>query len=244
MTAMTKNTQPLAWAHGFVKSSNRAAGTTYAASVHGYLGAMTISVDGTPRPAVSGTSMAALCTNYPGADADGGMYLSARTANVTLQLLGGTSKTLGVASITYGSTIAIVIQQATDGGGLVTSTANDTVNLIRGNAETDRLLRAKATGTGAGLTATTGATTIAFITLLGVANQEFDASQVLNDCDTFDVGQWGAIPDTAVPPVLNAIAYIIDDQTVSGSADALSIQVPYGLLDARGLAYVNLEEAR
>lgn len=247
MTALSANLQPLAWAHGFIKSTNRAANSSYANGAHGWLGSMTMSVDGVARPVVSGASMAALCTTIPGADANGGVVLSARQAAVTVQFAAGATKTLSVTSITYGATIAILIQQGTDGGGATTNTAEQMCNLIRSNGELDQLLRCKATGTGAGLTATATATAIKFVTMLGVAQYEYNAlagALTLNVCDGFQVGQWGAIPDTATPPVLNSVAYIIDDATVSGTADPLSFKAPFGLLDSRGQAYVNLQEAR
>lgn len=249
MTALAANLTPLAWAQGWVKESRRAAAGTYATGKRGFFGSMNISVNGVAQPLVSGTALVALATTFAGADANGGVVMRAKRANVAVQFAAGNSKTLSVTSITYGATIAILIQQGTDGGGATTNTAEQMCNLIRGNGELNKLLACKATGDGSGLTATTAGTAIKFIEMLGVTERDIDNSAggsplALTEFDCFHVGLYGLTPDAAAVPVLNTIGYLADDQTVTATADPLSFTAPVLQTDPRGFMFVDLSEAR
>lgn len=121
-----------------------------------------------------------LLTAIAGADANGGLKVWARQSNVRLQIVGGTSKALGV-TVSYANAgyIDVVLQQATDGGGLTTSTAAAAAEALRAHGLARRLIRVAYTGTGAGLTATTTATTVPVLRLLGWSSKTYgDAASV------------------------------------------------------------------
>lgn len=235
------------WLHGTPKQRRPGASSVKAAKVL-YLGGVAMEVDGVAEPVLSGSSLVAVCTTIAGADANGGVVLRARKRGVTVQFAGGTSKTLGVTSITYGATIAILIQQGTDGTPVVTNTAEQMCNLIRGHAELNKLLACKATGTGAGLTATAAATAIKHLSILGVPTERYTAPAGavldLRSSDVFDIGCLAmAGASGAVPTVLNSLAYLVDDAQVKSTADPLDFAVVVKHIED-GRIFVDLCEAQ
>lgn len=184
--------------------------------------------------------MAALCLLHAGADANGGSYYSARLPGVTVQHISGAAESITVTP----SATAIVIAITYNNG---TSTALTLVQLVRRHGEANRLLRTKAQGTGASSPAAQSATAVPFIALEGVAQRQIGdaasvAAQAMDPTEIFDLGCYGLVGDT-VAPVLNGDGYLIDDQTVSGTFDALALTAPYRV-NERGLYCVDLMEAR
>lgn len=245
MSALTKDNLIRKWYQGYTSRQTRA--ESFAALKTAWIGSLCMAVDDVAMPVLAGTALAALCTTIPGADNNGGIILRSTEANVTVQFAGGLSKTLGVTSITYGSTIAILVQQATDGAGATTNTALEMANLLRGNAEVARLVTCKATGTGAGLTATAAATTIAQIRLLGIPERRIDNSASASPATllpsiVFYMGTWGM--DGSTPPLVDGDqAYILDDATVTKTADALNWHAPVMAIDG-SIVYIDLLQAR
>lgn len=249
MSALTQDSLTRRWLHGMPREQTRPGKSQFAAGKIAYLGSMNLFADGVAQPVVSGAPLVALCTTIPGADVNGGVVLRARDPNVTVQFAAGASKTLSVTSITYGASIAILIQQGTDGGAATTNTAAQMCNLIRSNAETDRLLACAPTGNGSGLTATAAATPIAHIAMGGVPERQINNSDSvtvlqLRPSIVFNRGIWGVQGDPTTPPtLLNGNAYLVDDQTVSGTADPLALRAPLRQFDD-GIFYIDLCEAQ
>lgn len=250
MAALTTDLLIREFYQGMVsKPSRRPSLGKVAASAILFLGAVCMQVDGIAQPVVSGTAMTAKCLTVPGANAgaNAGVILSSREDKVRIVFAnGGNSQVLSV-GIAYGDTIDITVNLATDNAGAVTSTANAVVAAIRAHAEANRILRAKATGNGTGLAAVITATAVPHITLLGVNNQrrytnDVAQTDVLPQYIAFTVGPWG-MQGNNKPPVANQTpAYLVDDQTVTLTADPLSLRAPVVAND-QGLIFVDLKEA-
>lgn len=245
MTALAQDNLTRRWYQGFPTRQMRA--SQFAASKIAWIGSLCMAVDDVAMPILGGSLLAAQCTTIPGADADGGVVLRAREAGVTVQFAAGNSKTLGVTSISYGATTAVLIQQGTNGGGTVTNTAEEMCNLIRGNAELNRLLVCESSGTGASITATAVATAIKHVRLLGLPERRIDNSAVGSAVDllpsiVFHQGAWGM--DGSTPPTLvGDTAYILDDSTVTKTSDGLNFRVPVVAIDGSTI-FVDLTQAQ
>lgn len=237
------------WYQGGPTAQRRPYGGQFAASKKAFLGSVCMQVAGIAMPLLGGASLVALCTTIAGADANGGVVLRSRQAGVTVQLAGGNDKVLGVTSITYGaSTIAVLIQQGTDNGGAVTTTAAQMCNLIRSHTELSKLLACKPTGTGAGLTATAGATAIAHLEVLGVPERQIDnaangSALTLLPSMVFHVGKWGmAAVSGEAPTIFGSSVFLANDAEISKAADPLNFRVPLVAIE-NGFYFVDLGNA-
>ena len=245
MTALAQDSLFRRWYQGFPSRQLRAA--QFAASKVAYIGSLCMAVNDVAMPVLGGALLVAQATTFAGADADGGVVLRAREPGVTVQFAAGISKTLGVTSITYGATIDVLIQQGTDGAAATTNTAEQMCNLIRGNAELNKLLAVKATGTGAGLTATKAATAIACISLKGIPERRIDNSASGAAVDllpsiVFHQGVWGM--EGSTPPTLpDDMAFILDDATVTKTADPFNFRAPVVAIDGTTI-YIDLTKAQ
>lgn len=246
MTALAGNFVPQSWLHGSPMGhpSRRPGLQQLAIGKKLWLGAVAMAVDGIARPVVSGTDMLALCLKVDGADANGGVYFRARDASVRVIVSGGTSKTLGVTKVDYGATTDVWLQLGTDNAAAVTSTALEACAAIRAHAEANRLLACKHQGTGAGLAGTTSAAAVPHIAMLGVTQQVLDnadgaAVLQLLPSHEFKIGVYGMLGSATV----NGIAWILDDQTVTGTDDPIAFRVPVRASD-RGLIFCDLAEAQ
>lgn len=138
-------------------------------------GSVAMLVDTVVTPLVSGSALVALSTTIPGADANGDIAAYSGQQNVRMQFLAGVSKVFGVTvSFANAGFVDVIVQLATDNGGVVTSTANDVVAGIRAHALASSLLSVFAKGTGASLAAVAAATAIVKITVLGLAASTYD----------------------------------------------------------------------
>lgn len=242
MTTLAGNFTPRHFAQGWNKQSRRSDSGTFATALQAFYGSVCMSVDGVVQTVLSGAAMAAKCATYTGGDGNSGLSISARQAGVRVALTSGAAESIVFA---LGATTDITI---TYNNG--TSTPNSLLNLIRGNGEANRLLRAKAIGTGAGtllvaVLIANGA--VPFIQLEGVAQRPLGtlgggAPVALDPTEVFDVGCYGMLADTN-PPKLNSTAFLIDDQTISATVDPLALTAPLRVREA-GLFCVDLMEAR
>lgn len=249
MTALAANMTPSsAWCQGGIQTSRRPAAGTYATGKRGYIGSLTLAVDGVAQPVVSGAAMAALCSTYGAGNAQ--LIVSARRAGVRLALVdpAGNSKVETVTVAFGATTIDVTVSLATDGGGAITSTPNTIVQSIFRHAQANDLLRVKAGGTGASAVVAAAAAAVKFIELLGIAEQEVDNSAggsplSLRPSVVFHLGKAGLLPAAGAAPLIHSMATLIDDQTVSLAPDSLALVAPVVHIE-QDLHYVDLEEAR
>jgi hypothetical protein len=222
--------------------------TQLAASTTIKKGALAILAGGVVTPLVSGTALNTLCTTIAGADGNGGLVFRSEESNVRVALLAGATKTLGVTvSFANAGFVDVIVQQGTDGGGLVTSTAALTVQAIRSSGLANELLHVIYTGTGAGLTATTSATAINKLVLLGAADETYANTtvSVLTGNMTFYIGTFGlCIGKTGdVPGVANIGAHVtlVDDSfTVAATLDPMAFTGKLEDIDFRGRPHVKI----
>lgn len=241
MTAAAGNFVPLEWFQGLPVRVRRPSAGTIAAGKRAFIGALQLAVNGVLYPLVSGTTLAALCTLAAGADANGGSYYRSNRQNVTIQHISGGAESIAV---TYGSTIAVAL---TYNNG--TSTALTIAKLVRQNAECQALgIKTKAQGTGASSPAAVAATAIAHIVLEGVAKRDINNSAggsalALASDDVFEIGNFGLLPESsALAPAIDSRGYLLDDQTVSKTADPLNLSgIVRGKRGDSLLYYVDLD---
>ena len=241
--ALSSDQIPRTFQGGWARETRRPASGQYASGKKGFLNSITISVDGNAQPLVSGTALQALCLLSAAGIANGGIYLRAIRAAVRVSYTAGAAEAItvgyNVGTNTYDVAITFVI---------ASSTANTIVQLIRQNGEANRLLRAKAQGTGAGLPTAAALTAVPFLAMLGSANVPIDNSASpsplpLEPYVGFECGTLGILADPVAPPVVNSMATLIDDNTVSAAVDALAFQAPVRAVDPRGMIFVDLMEA-
>lgn len=170
--------------------------------------------------------------NVAGADANGGLLVYSRQANMQLVLLGGISQTFGV-SVAYTATnIQVVVQLATSGAGAVTSTANAVVNGILAHATASKYIRVKATGTGLGLAAALVATNVPMFKLLGFAEKTYDnAASLIDWVDEFRFYDGSArlialVSDPVTPAMVGSNVAIHDEITVKATPSSLDYEIP------------------
>jgi len=218
------------------------------AGVKLFHGGLSMAVGGVGNKLLSGASLAALATTIAGADANGGLVVRARQPSVRVQLLGGVSKSLGV-NVVFGATIDVVIQQATDGGGVTTNTALEAANAVRAHALANSLVAIKHTGTGAGLTATAAAGAVAHIAFLGAAAQTYDASAALADKTLdlpdgiFEQGTYLCLGASGDEPSMPGALVGLADCTCKKTLDPLDFVAP--MVGFEGSAfYVDISQAR
>lgn len=124
----------------------------------------------------------------PGADGNGGLLVWTPQANVRYsQLTGGVNKTLGV-SVSYGvNVIDVIVQLATDGAGVSTSTANAVVAAVSAHATAATLVRLLPTGSGNGLASAFAAAAVPVVFIAGVALNTYDNSASPSAINGFDM---------------------------------------------------------
>lgn len=248
MTALANDRLSQHWHQGHCGKYRRPSTQTMAASVCSWLGGVNMHVNGVARPILSGTALAAVCTAFNGADANGGIYARALAPGVTLALAGGTSKTLAVTSITEGETIAIVIQLGTDGADAVTTTGAVLANFIKGHARLRELIRAEMQGTGASICAIASATAVAHIGMLGVAPRRRDnadnvSALTLHPADAYEVGTFAMLATGTAPTLRDGWVSISDDQTIAKATDNLDFQAPLVHIAGTARYFIDLERA-
>lgn len=216
-----------------------------------YKGATSINVGGVMHPLVSGASLKALATTFIGADGNGGLVVYSKQANVRLQILGGTSKTLGV-DITLANTgfVDVLLQQTTDGGGLTTSTAAQAVAALRAHPIVMSLLAVAATGTGAGLTATAAATAVPMISTMGLADDTYDnaagvAPLTISPFMSFGAGTYRCYPNSGetftAAQIGSKVALLNDTKTVSATLDFFNLTGTLVDVDQTGSIFVKID---
>lgn len=114
----------------------------------------------------------------PGADANGGLRIIANAPNVSVVVLNATAAAVQVT--VSGATGYIVGIFPI----LASTTADEMIDLIRGHALANRLLRVVHTGTGAGLMAALGTSAVPYVRIAGISGGEADnTADVVNDND-------------------------------------------------------------
>lgn len=245
--ALSSDLSPVTFANGGPTGYRRPASGTVAAGKVLYLGGINLEIDGVARPAVSGTALEALSGNFAGANDNGGIWVNARRRGVRLTLTGGTSQTLRVVSITRGATIDIVIGLDTDNANAVTTTGLALELFLLGHAEISRLLRVKRKGNGSAICAVATQTAVPCVAVLGVPTERFGdagsgSAQTCPASLAFAVGEMHIATTSGAAPVAGSVAYLIDDNTISGTADALAPVVPVRAIQG-GRYVVALQEA-
>lgn len=239
MAALSSDIGPKLWSQGFPLEQRRPYTGNIAASERIYWTSMSIQVDGVAqRYPASVTAMKALALLAAGADANGNLYFTARTANVRVKV---TSAAAEVITVAYGATIDIDVQYNNG-----TSTAATVIQLLRRHAEASRLLRYVAGGTAASSPAPLAFTAVPAIEMLGVPsialNNEVASAQSIGPAVAFDVGFFGATLDQSAPPKAGQIAYLADDNTFTATPDGLALRCRIEKVE-NGFAYGALHEA-
>ena len=205
--------------HGPVRHNHA---TTLLASTLLYKGAVSMQVGGKAQKVVSGTPMAALCLLAAGADANGGLYFSARRSNVRVKVTSAAAEKIVIAK---GATIDIDIQYNNG-----TSTAATVIQLIAAHGEAPQLLRFKAQGTGATSPAALAFTAVPYISLLGVADRRLDNADSVSDATmsasqgVFGVGAFRMT--SADGPTLPTMVALADESACKLTVDPLDILAP------------------
>lgn len=236
----------LEYKDGITSFSRR--GFTILAQKKIYKGALAMMVNGKLQPLVSGTALKAVSLTIAGADANGGLVVYSKQTNVRVQLLAGNSKTLGVTvSLANAGIVDVIIQQGTDNAGATTSTASQTVDLIRASALVSKLISVAATGTGAGLTATAGPATAPFITLMGMAMETVDNAASGTDlsyelvCTAGIIccnGKSGDVPTNAM--IGSEVVFVDDAKSVASTHDLFSLTGTLIDVEKSGNIYVRV----
>jgi hypothetical protein len=244
---MAQNELTVLWyqsSGGFTRRATQLAATTTI-----FRGSLAMSVNGTVNSLVSGSALNAFCTTIPGADGNGGLIFRSMQANTRVTLLGGISQTLSVnVSFANAGFVDVIIQQGTDGGGLVTSTALLVANAVRAHGLADELLHVTVTGTGNGLTATATATLINQIVLLGAADETYinltGSAVTLNM--GFKLGKVRAVGktgDVPVPANIGGLVTLVDDSyTIAATLDPMAFTAHLLDLDFASVPYIDLFE--
>ena len=135
-------------------------------------GTLAVSVNGVAYVAGNHTSQ---YLQVPGVDANGALLVWAPQANVRYsQITGGLNKTLGVSVVYSASFIDVIVQLATDGAGVSTSTAQAVVNAIMAHGTASTLVRPIAQGTGLGLASAFVAALVPVVFIAGVALNTYE----------------------------------------------------------------------
>lgn len=244
---MAQNELTVLWYQSSGGFTRRA--TSLAANTNIFRGSLAISVNGVATSLVSGTALNALSTTIAGADANGGLVFRSNQANVRVTTHGGTSQALGVfVSFANAGFVDIIIQQSTDGGGVVTSTAANVANAIRQHGLADELVHVVTTGTGAGLTVTTGTTAINQLVLLGAADETYinlTGSAIPRNMG-FKMGKLRTVGLTGDVPVatnIGGLVTLVDDSyTIAATLDPMAFTARLIDIDFATVPYVNLCE--
>lgn len=239
---LSQDQVPNNWLHGMPQYARWPALGKIAAGAKCYLGSISMSVDGLVMPVLSGTAMAAKAKTFAGGDANSGLIVLSRSTGVRVALISGAAES--ISTTMGGTTIDIGITYNN-----TVSTPNSLANLVRGHAEADRLLRVKATGTGAGTAITAAAlAAVPAVLMMGQAPQRLDNSDSsdptpLPPSICFPVGPYGVQADPSNLPPLNGEAFIVDDNTISSVADPLAFRCPVRYVDSKGMYYADLSAA-
>lgn len=139
-------------------------------------GTLAVSVNGVAYVAGNHTSQ---YLQVPGADANGALLVWTPQANVRYsQITGGINRSLGVSVVYSASVIDVIVQLATDGAGVSTSTAQAVVNAIMAHASASYLVRAIAQGTGLGLASAFTAVLMPVVFVAGISLNTYDNASV------------------------------------------------------------------
>lgn len=223
MTALADNLGPVEWYDSLSVVRKRPRAGTVATAVRIFLGALVMAVDGVARPVLNGTDQitASIPLLVAGADANGGMYFTARIPGVRVVYVSGAAE---IVSITYGATIDVTI---TYNNG--TSTQATMAKFLQNNGEVMRLLRFKIQGTGASSPAAVTATAVPCVQIEGVSRYDLNNSaggspMAIDPSIAFEIGAVGLVPKASDVPLDDSLAYLEDDQTVRKTADGLSLR--------------------
>lgn len=141
-----------------------------------YKGTLAIAVNGVAYVAGSHTAQ---YLPVPGADANGALLVWSPQANVRYsQVTGGNNKTLGVSVVTSSTFVDVVVQLATDGAGVSTSTAQAVVGAVMSHGFASYLVRPIAQGTGSGIASAFTAALVPVACVAGVALDTYDNAAV------------------------------------------------------------------
>lgn len=188
------------------------------------VGALAMAVNGSAYTARSSTALAGLLatlsSQVPGADANGAVILCSHgRSKITVQFLGGQSKTLGLDAVVYGGGgLEVRIQLATDGSSVVTSTSAAVAAFMNNHTLLRSFgLRAAPSGNGTGLAAASSAIAIAVVQLLGFARSTYvNGAGIAASLEmTFDLGAQvltGSLVERANVP---ALVRVVNGTTVS-----------------------------
>lgn len=240
MTALAADLVPKSWAQGLPKQQRRPYSGNIAASERIFLTSMAIQVDGVAqRYPATAAAMKALCLKAAGADVNGDLYFSARTAGVRVKVTSAAAEKI---VISLGSTVDIDIQYNNG-----TSTSATVGQMLRQHAEASRFLRYLVNGTGASSPGAIAMTACPAIELLGVPSVSLDntataSAQPIGPAVAFDVGFFGASVDASAPPKAGQIGYLADDNTFSATFDPLALRCRILRVDG-SVAYGALHEA-
>lgn len=182
-----------------------------------------------------------------GADANGGLNVFSHQANVRYsQLTGGANKTFGVSVVFNASTLDVVVQLATDGGGAVTSTAKDVFNGVLANATAAKYLQINYTGTGLGLAAAFAAAAVPVVNLVGTALNTYDNAAGLSALTIPMVMQRGTIAvaplstDAPTSAMIGSKVAFADDISVKATVGPLDLTVTLSDVLPDGTVFVSL----
>jgi len=237
--------QSLIDATGGVRTSGRLGATTTINP-----GDCCMLIDGVAYPAKSAAALGGLLltlgSTIPGADANGGILLYSNRPATKVQLLDGTSKSLGLDSVVYGAgELDVKIQLATDGGGAITSNALALAAFINSHA----LLRgtfgihAAATGTGLGLSTVAALTAISLVGLAGWSRGAYvNATGAIVDREmAFDVGvNVMAVSGTITRAQVPGRVGIVNATQIRPITGLLDLDVLLTNVAADGTAYVQI----
>lgn len=181
-----------------------------------------------------------------GADANGGLNVFSHQPNVRYsQITGGANKTLGVSVVFAASTIDIIVQLATDGGGASTSTAAIVMNAVLTHALAAKYLQLNYTGNGTGLAAAFAAALVPVVNLIGISTNTYDNSAGVAALSIPMVMQRGTIavaPLASDPPTAAMIGSKVafaDDITVKATVGPLDLSVTLSDILPDGTVFVS-----
>ena len=190
----------------------------------------------------------ALCLNVPGADANGGVVLYSQQANVRYsQITGGANKVFGVTVSYLASSVEVIVQLATDAGGVSTSTAATVIGGIAAHPVAGGFLRATVTGTGLGLAIAAVAAFVPVVSLCGVSTNTYDNSAGVADLSVamlFQRGVMAVAPLSTDSPTIAMVGSdvaIVDDNTVKATVGRMDLTVKLSDILSDGTVFVVLK---
>lgn len=219
-----------------------------AASTRLLAGTYSIACNGVLYPA--GSEPAAKYLSVAGADANGGIKTFAKQGRVRYaQITGGANKTLGVTVAYNASTIDIIVQLATDGGGAVTSTAAQVMQAVLAHATAQSLVQVGFTGTGAGLAAAAAVADVPMTVLVGVAFKTVDnlsnvSAITIPEGFRYHKGRIsvaGLSSDLPTAAMIGSQVAFVDDVTVKATPGPLDITATLADVWPNGIIFVDVK---